>query len=258
MQTKAMLDLGVRRDQLTVLLIDDDLVSREVTATVLTMSGYIVHTADDGAAAVRMLTGNEVAPDLILMDAQMPGLSGTELIAELRAHGRARIVAVSGSRVSPEVSAAADGFLFKPLDVEALHKFLEGNPDRPTSTESLVANADAPAISPQILTQLRQMMPEAAVREIFQAIVGDLVKRTAALEEAIGRGDNAEVRRIGHTVKGGCAMAGALQAARVGALLEAVPLNSPGNQSDNRASLLNDLRSATQALQRMLDAELPA
>ena len=34
-----------------ILLIDDDLVSREVIATVLTMLGYTVHTAEDGAAA---------------------------------------------------------------------------------------------------------------------------------------------------------------------------------------------------------------
>ncbi len=73
-----------------VLLIDDDLVSREVTATVLTMNGFTVHTAEDGAAALELLTlrrtvPQALRPDVILMDAQMPGLSGTELIAELRA-----------------------------------------------------------------------------------------------------------------------------------------------------------------------------
>jgi HPt (histidine-containing phosphotransfer) domain-containing protein len=101
-------------------------------------------------------------------------------------------------------------------------------------------------------------MPEAAVREIYQAIVADLMKRSDALEAALAKGDRAEVRRIGHAIKGGCAMAGALQAARVGALLEAMSLDHLGNQSDNGASLLNDLRSATRALERMLDAELPA
>jgi CheY-like chemotaxis protein len=34
----------------TLLIIDDDMVSREVMATLLTMSGYSVHTADDGPA----------------------------------------------------------------------------------------------------------------------------------------------------------------------------------------------------------------
>jgi CheY-like chemotaxis protein len=253
-----MVELGVRQDQLSVLLIDDDLVSREVTATVLTMSGYIVHTADNGAASLEMLAGGDVAPDLILMDAQMPGLSGTALIAELRARSRARIVALSGSNPPAEVTAAADSFLFKPLDVEALRKFLEGQPARLAISAAFACDPEAPAISPAILAQLRQMMPEPAVREIYQAIVADLGKRAMALEAAIAKGDNAEVRRIGHAIKGGCAMAGALQAARLGALLEAAPPDSIGNHLDNRASLLNDLRSATQALQRMLDDELPA
>ena len=254
-----MFDLGVRRDQLTVLLVDDDLVSREVTATVLTMNGYVVHTADDGSASLRMLTDGEVAPDLILMDAQMPGLSGVALIAELRANSRARIIALSGSNPPLEVSAAADGFLLKPLDVDALRKYLEGQSVQPAfGAAPFMSDPDAPAISPETLTQLRQLMPEAAVREIYQAIVADLIKRSQALEEAIANGDQAEIRRIGHAIKGGCAMAGALQAARLGALLEAVPLELAGNQFDNRSSLLNDLHSATAALQRILDAELPA
>jgi CheY-like chemotaxis protein len=253
-----MLNLGLRQDQLTVLLIDDDLVSREVTATVLTMSGYTVHAANSGAAALETLAAGEVMPDLILMDAQMPGLSGTALIAELRTRSRARIVAVSGSNPPSEVNAAADGFLLKPLDVEALRKLLDGHPSRPATAASLVFDSEAPVVSPEILAQLRHLMPESGVREIYQAIVADLERRSVALETAIAKGDAAEVRRIGHAIKGGCAMAGALQAARLGALLETVPLGLAGNQSDNSASLLNDLRSAAQALQRMLDAELPA
>lgn len=258
MHTRAMLELGLRRDKLSVFLIDDDLVSREVTATVLTMDGYIVHTADTGTLAVEMLAAGEVAPDLILMDAQMPGLSGADLVAELRARSRARIVALSGSNPPADVTAAADGFLLKPLNVALLRKFLVGQPTGPASVAAIIADPDAPAISSEILVQLRQMMPEVGVREIYQAIVTDLLKRTLALDAAVAAGDGAEVRRIGHAIKGGCAMAGALQAARIGALLEIAPLDFTGNQSDNITSLLNDLRSATSILQRMLEAELPA
>ena len=39
-----MLEIVTRHDLPTLLLIDDDMVSREVMATVLTMSGYTVHT----------------------------------------------------------------------------------------------------------------------------------------------------------------------------------------------------------------------
>ena len=82
--------------------------------------------------------------------------------------------------------------------------------------------------------------------------------RIEALDGAIAKGDAAEIRRIGHAIKGGCGMAGALQAARLGALLEAAPLSPQDNQLDNSATLLRDLRAAAQGLERMLDAELPA
>jgi len=253
-----MLDLGLRQDQLAVLLVDDDLVSREVTATVLTMNGYTVHTAEDGAASVELLSREEVQPDVILLDAQMPGLKGAALIAELRTRSRARIVVFSGSPPPTEVSAAADGSLLKPLDVAALRRLLESSGAGEASAAPTIADPYTPVVNLEILTKLRRLMPESGVREIYRAIVNDLGVRSTLLEQAIAKGDVPEVRRIGHAVKGGCAMAGAMQAARIGALLEAIPDGSEGNQSDNSIRLLNDLRSAAQALQRILDGELPA
>ena len=258
-----------------VLLIDDDLVSREVTATVLTMSGYTVHTAEDGVAALVLLNAAEdrpqairpaplrpepLRPDVILMDSQMPGLSGTQLIAELRARSSARIYVVSGSNPPPELTAAADGFLLKPFSANAFRKLLEGGkPERgasPIKTDDLVPNE--PVVSPEVLAQFRKLMSETAVRQVYQTLVTDLGQRIEALAAAIARSDGAEVRRIGHAIKGGCGMAGALQAARLGALLESRLNQSGDNQLDNSAALLRDLRAATRRLQNMLDAEMPA
>jgi CheY-like chemotaxis protein len=253
-----------------VLLIDDDLVSREVTATVLTMIGCTVHTAEDGAAALALLTVAEdrpqatgpepLRPDVILMDSQMPGLSGTELIGELRARSRARVYVVSGSNPLPELTAAADGFLIKPFSAEAFRKLLEGG--KPERGASLVNTNDPapnePVINANTLAQFRKLMPEAAVRQVYQAVVTDLGRRTEALAAAMARGDIAEVRRIGHAIKGGCGMAGALQAARIGALLESGDHKSGDNQLDNNTALLRDLRAAALRLQNMLEAEMPA
>jgi CheY-like chemotaxis protein len=253
-----------------VLLIDDDLVSREVTATVLTMNGYTVHTAEDGPAALALLTAVEgrqqairpeplwrepLRPDVILMDSQMPGLSGAQLIGELRARSAARIYVVSGSNPPPELTASADGFLLKPFSPDAFRKLLEGGKPEAVATS---LDPNEPVVSPEILAQFRKLMSEAAVRQVYQAVVNDLGRRIEALEAAMARGDRAEVRRIGHAIKGGCGMAGALQLARLGALLESWDNPSGDNQLDNSAVLLGDLRSANQRLQNMLDAEMPA
>ena len=244
-----------------VLLIDDDLVSREVAATVLTMLGYTVHTAEDGGAALAMLASGAggwpapIKPDVILMDAQMPGLSGVGLIAGLRARTQARIYVASGSNPPPEVTAAADGFLLKPFGVETLGKLLECGP--PESVPSLLDSND-PVVSAEILAQFRKLMPEPAVRKVYEAVVADLGRRIDALTSAMAKGDSAEVRRIGHAIKGGCGMAGALEAARLGALLESAPNSAGDNQLDNRQALLRDLRTAARRLKNMLDAEMPA
>src|ERR1700761_5509416 len=158
-----MLNAG-HRELPAVLLVDDDMVSREVTATLLTLSGYSVHTAESGSVALTMLAAELCQPGGILMDAQMPGISGLELAHELRACcEHARIYVVSGSGPSPELIAATDGLLLKPFDGEALRRLLEG---APPPARSFLDGSD-PVVSTEVLAQLRQLMPELAVREIY-------------------------------------------------------------------------------------------
>lgn len=246
-----MLDLASQRELPTVLLIDDDLVSREVTATLLTMNGYTVHSAEGGDAAMEMLAGDTVQPGVILMDAQMPGLSGTELIARLReACPHVKVYLLSGSVPGPALVAGADGLLLKPFNAAALRRLVEGDAGAAVSRHF---DPEEPVVSPEVLGQLRQMMPESAVREIYVAVVADLRRRIEALETAIEKRDTAEIRRIGHAIKGGCGMAGAQQAARLGALLESEPED---NHLDNIRGLLRDLRAAARGLQRILDSDL--
>ena len=264
-----MLNFGAQRDLPTVLLIDDDPISREVAATVLTMSGYTVHTANGGAAALKSLAAGTCVPGVILMDAQMPGMGGTQLIEQLRARSRARLYAISGSKPPAEVLAAADGFLLKPFTPEDLRKLEKRQPqaapspaqesdtDAPTlegfpAPTSSPGWSSAPVVDPETLARLREMMPDTAVGQIYAAIVADLARRIAALEVAIANKNVAEIRRIGHAIKGGCGMAGALQAARLGAALE-----SPVNHLDNSPALLENLRSAAASLKSMLEVEFP-
>jgi CheY-like chemotaxis protein len=247
-----MHDSDAPRELPAVLLIDDDLVSREVMATVLTMSGYLVYTAADGAAALELLAAGECVPGVILMDAQMPGLSGAALIAQLRTRSRAGIFAISASQPPDEVTAAADGFLLKPFSPAGLRTLLEERQAR-ENPATAPAEPEEPVLDARTLAQLREVMSEAKVQEIYAAVVDDLGKRIAALVTAMAHRDAAEVRHIGHSIKGGCAMAGARQAARLGALLEA-----GDNYLDNTAQLLDDLRAARTNLERMLKAEFPA
>lgn len=241
---------GANHEAPVILLIDDDMISREVTATLLTMRGYTVHSADDGATALTLLGRDTLAPQVILMDAQLPGMHGVELIRALRGHASASIYVISGSEGERDVIEAADGFLLKPFGADALGQLIDG---RTPQVASALPNASEPILNLETLARFREIMPEAMVREVYAAVASDLKQRSEALCDAIAEGDANTVRRIGHAIKGGCGMAGVKEAARLGALLE-----SESDQLDNSASVLLDLREATRSLERMLEVEFPA
>jgi hypothetical protein len=113
-------------------------------------------------------------------------------------------------------------------------------------------------VKPETLAQLREMMPESAVKQIYQAIVADLEKRLPALEAAIAaatrRGPPHRSLHQGRLRNGG-----ALQAAHIGALLQSgAPESANRNQLDNSTALLRDLRIAARNLESMLVQEFPA
>lgn len=241
-----MLGIGKARRLPTVLLIDDDMVSREVMATVLTMSGYMVHTAWNAVEALSLLDSKAVTPHMILMDIQIPGMNGSELVRELRARSNGLLYAISGSEIPPELQQQVDGFLLKPFGPEALEKLI----DKDVPMARPVPPAGLDAINSKTLADFRGMMSEKAVREIYVAVAADLERRYAALESAIERGDRVEIRRTGHSIKGGCGMAGAVEVAHIGELFE-----SGGDDLEYSRSLLPHFQTAIGNLKRMLDAE---
>jgi CheY-like chemotaxis protein len=245
-----MLGIGERHELPTILLIDDDLVSREVIATVLTLHGHLVHSAETGSEALQMLEAGAVIPGVVLLDTQLPGLSGAELIEKLRQLGQDEIILISGSTPADGLIATADGFLLKPFGPADLNKLLSQH--KPKVEQDAMASDEDAVLNPNTLAQFRQLMTEATVREIYAAVVSDLDKRIAALESAIAAGNRDEIRRIGHAIKGGCGMAGAMQVARLGAFFE-----SKSDQLDNCADALRELYSAARRLGRMLDKEFP-
>jgi CheY-like chemotaxis protein len=275
-QTYAMLGSLSNVGTASLLIVDDDEVSREVLATLLTIAGYTVRTARDGSEAVEMLDHTKYAPRAILVDLRMPGLSGAELIRQMRsrlqpgysmAH-RTLILAMSASDPRDGAADGADGFLRKPFDASTLEQALLEADKVGARTNSRGAQPmldaadddqsvktpmpDRRKVDRHKMQQLRAMMPEASVREVYAVTVTDLRRRLDDLEAAILRGDAAAVRHIGHVIKGGCGMVGATEAARLGAMLE-----TEGDQLDNASAIAAQLRSAIENLEDMLETEFP-
>ena len=101
----------------TVVLADDHNIVREGFALLCAQAGMrIVGQCSDGAAAYEMI--HSLKPDFALLDLQMPGMTGIEVIRKLRATGSTtKLMILSISREEPIVRealhAGADAYLLK-------------------------------------------------------------------------------------------------------------------------------------------------
>jgi DNA-binding response OmpR family regulator len=110
-----------------VLIADDSETILLLMRTRLEMEGYEVITADDGEAAIEAIriSAPEEEPDVILLDAMMPGLSGIDVLRRLRKAGvETPVLIVSAHReeegLGDLAELGANGTVAKPIDFEDL------------------------------------------------------------------------------------------------------------------------------------------
>jgi len=109
-----------------LLVVDDDPGSRRSLARVLATRGYEIYLAEDGKAALDLCEREKGRFDLVLLDMVMPGLSGRDVLAALRARFPSiKVLVVTGDSdeaVADEaIQLGAAGVTHKPFDV--LHLF---------------------------------------------------------------------------------------------------------------------------------------
>ena len=110
-----------------ILIVEDNALNRKLVRDVLQATGYRTvetETSEEGVAQARAQR-----PTLILMDIQLPGMSGIEALAQLRADPQTRdipVIAVTASVMSQNrqqvMAAGFDGYQPKPISVGALLK----------------------------------------------------------------------------------------------------------------------------------------
>ena len=106
-----------------VLVVDDELLTRQLVRTVLEANDYEVLEAADGATALDLVASQH--PDLVLLDVAMPGIDGIEVCR--RVNGSCKVVMltahddVATERASRD--AGANAFLAKPFSSAELTEF---------------------------------------------------------------------------------------------------------------------------------------
>jgi two-component system cell cycle response regulator DivK len=112
-------------DELTILVVDDYLDALDVWEMYLRTEGFNVLTAADGHRA--LATATAALPDLIVMDLDLPGLSGIEIARDLRSRLATRhipLIAATGhsdvAQLDRARQAGFDAVIMKPCDPSML------------------------------------------------------------------------------------------------------------------------------------------
>jgi CheY-like chemotaxis protein len=247
-----------------VLLVDDDAVSLELMAMLLAHEGHQVLRANDAGAALDLLAGDTtMRPDVLLVDLQMPGVSGGQLAEKVRAMGRPelRLLAMSATEVKENQLLAFDGFLLKPLALDDLRRALKGKrrSRKPAVRAPLPEKANGQSIhrtaaqkldqtlDQAVVNKMLTMMPLQALHDVFTACIADTRACVGVLNNQVRSGDWTGVRESAHRVKGAAMMIGATHLARL-----ATGLEMGGSKVAATPGVLDDLLSACSELERML------
>jgi DNA-binding response OmpR family regulator len=108
-----------------VVVADDDTITRSIINLKLKSRGYNVITASDGSEALRVIEAE--SPDLVVLDAMMPGINGFELLRQIKTTPKTAgtlVVMLTSRKLEQDIvgalNAGASDYLVKPFIPEEL------------------------------------------------------------------------------------------------------------------------------------------
>ncbi|MBI5610146.1 MAG: response regulator [Deltaproteobacteria bacterium] len=225
---------GVHPSDITILLVEDDLMNQEVAVDLLTASGFRVDVANNGAIAVEMAAKHPY--DLVLMDVQMPVMDGLTATRELRArpYGKATpIVAMTANALVEDQAACReagmDEFIAKPIDpmrlMAVVANWTGAVPARPQRNSAVLAAAPALPVASEVLdlaAGLRVVQGDPTrYYELVHRFRAERGNSGHMLRQALTEGRLADAVRLAHTIKGSAGLVGAAAVQRAAAEVEA-------------------------------------
>ncbi len=270
------------RRRLHVLIADDNQTNRAILIRLLGAAGHTTVEATDGEQALDAYERD--APDMALIDFNMPLRSGLEVVSAIRMMepvGRRIPLIVLSASVTLDarnraLSAGADDFFGKPLEAAALIRRMDAlarsasmeagpraNAGQPPSTlthppETNRAAGSARARNDETLDYDRlQELEEISgtpdfMAKLLRGFVGDFRGLQARLELAISENQDTDIPDILHAMKGAAVGVGAT---RLAGLCESTK-SSAGDDPQATVQLANRLRTAMTDTFAHLDAYL--
>ena len=239
----------IERNTLRILLVEDNPINQKLAMRLLQKGGHFVRMADNGVAALRILS--QQVFDIVLMDVQMPEMDGLEATRQIRMkepEGRHQVIVAMtaegpGGEREKCFRAGMDAFIAKPLDIDALFTLLDkysaekkGGRTLP-GAESLVQEAEPELLDIEIA--LPRFGGEIAVYFDFLArFIKQLKQTDQKLRAAYKKGDVEQLHSLSHGLKGTAANFEAITIRNTASSLEELTAN---NTVVGAYTLINDI-----------------
>ena len=222
------------RARTRILLVEDDLVSRQVEMRMIERIGYKADYASNGRLALERLAERDF--DLILMDCQMPEVDGYSAAREIRRRegtgSHTPIIGVTALALPGDREecrrAGMDDYISKPMILEDLAAMIDkwvemaGEPGKLPPTRQpapLIETADttsqaaqASVLDESVLANLRDYQNPGEpdfLTELIRTFSEDLTSRLAQISSGLRTGDTKRVCEAAHALKGASAELGA-------------------------------------------------
>jgi two-component system, CAI-1 autoinducer sensor kinase/phosphatase CqsS len=229
-KAKATMPTNIKMEG-TILIVEDNMVSREFLKAMLESLGLKVSQAENGKRALELL--ETVAPDLIIMDMEMPVMDGIEASRIIRAGESPRllrsrqipIIMLSGYTDKDAVIAARETdincYLGKPVRKQDLVKAISDilyqrevrhQPEAPTDIPACSTWKEIECVEILDLSAiecLRELGDEEFMANLFRLFIEETNRIIDDLEDACGKQDWPRAIRANHTMKGSAANIGA-------------------------------------------------
>jgi PAS domain S-box-containing protein len=233
---------------LRVLLAEDNIVNQRLAVRILQKHGHCAVVACNGKEAVDLHERESF--DLILMDLEMPEMSGFEATAAIRARERQTgrhvpILALTAHAMKGDrercLAAGMDGYVAKPVQPRELYQAI-------AELVPNVALSDSAAVTDPVVQDRNEALAHVGgdvglLHELTEVFLRDCGRMTEDVIDGLCAGDAAKVKRGAHSIKGAVAILGGKAA-----FAAALRLETMARQGD-----LSHAESAWQALREALE-----
>ncbi len=224
-----------QRNNLRILLAEDNIVNQKVVQGMLSKLGYHADTVANGIEAVKAL---EIIPyDLVLMDVQMPEMDGLEATRFIRNH-RSKVLdpeipviamtayAMKGDKERCLESGMND-YLSKPVSLQSLMELLEkwqGILQKDIALYDVFSvnkkgSNDSPVFDRKTFFE-RLMNDRVLCQRLIEIFLEDMPERLKNLQESIDKRETENVGKFAHKIKGASANIGGMALSNVASDME--------------------------------------